>query len=215
MTVAEVIERYGECLDLIPVDPHFEDISVGFYLKDGVGTVWSFSRKPGVDGRLRQIRDQLIALGGMEAVPGTEPQVRFPCGYLHDQAIKFLLMQAVEKDPRFSPPEEMTIQDTRTKLTLHVTGRESDGRWVYTVTADGQAPNVPMRLRSIVGGFVQYGGMEKVSDTEVAFPCRSRHDELIRVLLPYARNMSAVADLMAAAAMRGQLTTGTAGFTPV
>ena len=30
---SEVISRYGKCLELIPLDKHFDDISVGLYLK--------------------------------------------------------------------------------------------------------------------------------------------------------------------------------------
>ena len=61
---------------------------------------------------------------------------------------------------------------------------------------------------------MRYGEMERVSDTEVTFPCGYRHDELIRLLLPYSRNVSSVEQMMEAAAMRGQLTTATAGFAP-
>jgi hypothetical protein len=56
--------------------------------------------------------------------------------------------------------------------------------------------------------------MEKVDDNEIAFPCGRRHDKLIRLLLPYSRNVSAVESMMEAEAMRGQMTTGTLGFTP-
>ena len=54
--------------------------------------------------------------------------------------------------------------------------------------------------------------MDKVSDTQVMFPCGARHDELMRLLLPYSRNISSVEGMMAAEALRGQMTTGTLGF---
>ena len=63
-----------------------------------------------------------------------------------------------------------------------------------------------------VGG--HYDGEYKLSDTEVTFPCGQRHDQLMRLLLPYSRNISAVESMMEADAMRGQMTTGTLGFTP-
>ena len=66
----EVLDKYGHCLELVPMDPNFENISVGLYVKDGVCTIWTFSRKPGVEARIEQIRDQLVALGGMEAIEG-------------------------------------------------------------------------------------------------------------------------------------------------
>ena len=46
------------------------------------------------------------------------------------------------------------------------------------------------------------------------FPCGQRHDDLVRIVLPYSRNVSAVENLMEEEAMRGQMTTGTLGFTP-
>ena len=214
--VADVIERYGKCLELVPTDPHFHQVSVGLYVKDGTCTVWTFSRKPGVQDRMQRIRDQMVALGGLTSVEGTHNQVVFPCEYLHVRPVKFLLSQAIGKAPDYALPEgEMSIRDTRTRLTLSVAGREADGRWVYQVSGQGEAPNIPMRLRMVVRGFVRYGEMEKVSDTEVAFPCGQRHDELVRLVLPYSRNISAVESMMEADAMRGQMTMSTLGFTPM
>ena len=66
---AEVLEKYGHCVELVPLDSRFENISVALHERDGIYTVWSFSHKPGVDGRLRQIRDQLVALGTHAATP--------------------------------------------------------------------------------------------------------------------------------------------------
>ncbi len=214
--VAEVIERYGQCLELVSVDPHFHDISVGLYVKGAITTVWTFSREPGVERRVRRIRDQLVSLGGLAPVEGTQHQVVFPCDHFHVRAMKFLLAQAVEKDPSYRLPEgAISLKDTKSALVLSVTGREVDKGWIYTVTGEGEAPNVPLRLAAVVRGFLRYGEMRKVSDTEVTFPCSHRHDELIRLLLPYARNISAVEDSLQATALRGQLTTGTAGFTPL
>ena len=215
----DVIEKYGNCLELVSMDPNFENISVGLYVKDGVCTVWTFSRKAGVEGRIEQIRDQLVALGGMEAVEGATSQVRFACGGLHERAIKFLMSQAVGKAPDFAPPQgEMSIRDSRSPLTIKVSGKvagsQRDDAYVYAVSVEGEAPNPAVRLRMVVAGFLRYGEMNKVGDTEVAFPCGERHDELMRLLMPYSRNISSVEGMMAAEALRGQMTTGTLGFTP-
>ena len=214
--VAAALERYGRCLELVPMDPNFGNISVGLYLKDGICTVWTFSRKPGVGARLAQIRDQLVALGGMEAVedsPDGVHQARFPCGQLHERPIKFLISQAVGKAPDFAPPQgEMAIRDSRSPLTIKVSGAAMGGKWVYEVSVEGDAPNPAVRLRMVVAGFLRYGEMEKISDTQVAFVCGARHDALMRLLLPYSRNISSVEGMMAAEALRGQMTTGTLGF---
>ena len=51
-----------------------------------------------------------------------------------------------------------------------------------------------------------------MGDQEVAFECRNNHDELLRILLPYSRNVSSVETMMQAESMRGQMTTSTLGF---
>ena len=211
---AEVLERYGRCIELVPLDPNFHDITVGLYDKDGISTVWTFNKRPGVEERIRKIRDQLVALGGMEPIEGTQNQVRFPCGQPHGRPTKFLIMQAVEKDPDYAIPEGgASVKDRRSDLMLGFEAGEVDGRWVYNVTAQGEADNAAQRLRAVTAGFVRYGEMEKVDDG-VAFPCGHRHDALAMLILPYARNVTGVEDMLDAAALRGQMTTGTLGFTP-
>ena len=214
--VAEVMEQYGKCLELVAMDPHFHEITVGIYVRDGVCTVWTFSRKPGVEQRIEKIRDRLVGIGGLAPVEGTHNQAVFPCGYFHTRPMTFLLTYAVEKDPDSSlPGGPISVKDTKSKLILGARAKEVEGRWIYEVTGEGEAPNTPMRLKAIVRGFVRYAEMEKVSDTEVTFPCGARHDSLVRLLIPYARNVSAVEEMMEASDMRGQLTTGTAGFSPL
>ena len=182
LRVADVIQKYGRCLELVPMDPHFHDVSVGLYVKDGTCTVWTFSRKPGVRQRIRKIRDQIVALGGLVPVEGTQDQARWSCGYFHVRPAKLLIAEAVSKSPGYAPAQgEMSLRDTRTDLIFSVAGREEDGRWVYQISGEGEAPNIPMRLRAMVTGFARYGEMEKVSDTEMTFPCGRRHDMLRRM----------------------------------
>ena len=123
---AEVIEKYGGCLELAPIDKHFHDISVGLYVKDGVSTVWSYSRREGVEERLRAIRDQMVVLGGMAAVEGVPNQLRFDCGELHPRTLRFLIAQAVGKAPDYAPPGgAMSIRDSKSALTIHVEDAET------------------------------------------------------------------------------------------
>ena len=211
--VAQKIAEIGNCLELVPMDPHFGGVSVGLYVKDDVCTVWSFSHAAGVGERLRAIRDQMVKLGGVEPVDGSGTQFVFPCGMIHVRPVKFLLTQAVTKSPDFAHPDgPMRIKDSKSPLMLTVTGVQGEDRCAYQVSGEGETRNPALRLRMVVAGFVRYGEMEKVGDTEVAFHCGQRHDGLVRLLQPYSRNISAVESMLEAESMRGQMTTGTLGF---
>ena len=214
--VAEKLKEIGSCLELVPMDPHFGGVSVGLYIKDGICTVWSFSRAEGIEERLRAIRDQMVKLGGVVPAEGQGNRFVFPCGMIHVRPVKFLLTQAVTKSPDFAHPDgPMRIKDSKSNLMLTVTGIQRDDRYVYQVSGEGETRNPALRLRMVVAGFVRYGEMEKVGDTEVAFHCGQRHDELVRLLMPYSRNISAVESMLEAEATRGQMTTSTLGFTPL
>ena len=208
-----VISKYGRCLELVPVDKNFHDISVGLYLKGNICTVWTFSTLDGVDNRVEKIRNQLVVLGGMSPVKGTTNQAQFDCGEVHIRPLRFLMSQAVGKSADYAPATElMSIKDTKSDLTIHVTPSNRDGARVYSISVSGEAKNPSMRLRMIVAGFSKYGDMDKLGDNEVAFACRGSHDELMRLLMPYSRNISSVETMMAAEDMRGQMNTSTLGF---
>lgn len=214
--VSEKLKEIGTCLELVPMDPHFKSISVGLYYKDGVCTIWSFSRASGIEERLRQIRDQMVRLGGVRPMEGSNNQFVFPCGVVHMRPVKFLLTQAVTKATDFAHPSgSMTIKDSKSNLMLTTTGTSGDEGYQYHVSGEGDVKNPALRLRMVVAGFMRYGEMEKVGDTEVAFSCGWQHDELVRLLLPYSRNISAVESMLEAEAIRGQMTTSTLGFTPL
>ena len=214
-SVTETLRQLGNCLELVSMDPHFHNISVGLYVKDGLCTVHTFSRAEGVADRLKEIRDQMAALGGVSPVEGSDNQFVFPCGQIHERPVRFLLVQAVGKSPEYAHPTgDMRVKDSRSDLVLYANGHESDEQYVYQISAQGEHKNPALRLRMVVAGFLRYGEMDKVADTEVAFPCGQRHDALMRLVLPYSRNISAVETMMDAEALRGQMTTGTLGFTP-
>ena len=212
LSAVDVVEKYGKCLELVPIDPYFHDISIGLYSKGSVATVWTFSRRDGVEERIEQVRDQLAKLGDMESLEGAHNQLRPGCGTIHPRPLKFLMMQAVEKDPSFDYPRAR-VKDLRSPLMLGFDSDEIEGRTVYRLTAEGEAPRAAGRMRAITSGFVRYGEMERVGEG-VSFECGARHDQLMRLLLPYARNVTGTQDMLDADALRGQMTTGTLGFTP-
>lgn len=211
--VTDIIKRYGRCLDLVSMDPHLNEITVGLYLKDTIATVWTYSQIDGIDARMEQIRDLLVLRGGMEPVSTTHNQVRHNCGTVHERPLKFLIKNCVEKSSAsWSNDGPIDIRDFRTRLKLTVTPLQEDNRTVYKVSGEGDHPNPDVRVRAVVGGFMRYGEMERVTPSSAAFTCGYEHNELVRLLLPSARNVSSVEDMFEAESLKGQMTTQTLGF---
>ncbi len=211
--VKQTLRRLGRCLELVSMDPHFNDVTVGLYYQGNLVTVWSFSAIHGIEKRIEQIRDRLVALGGLKPVEGTHDQAVFPSETIFERPLRFLFTHAVEKDPRTEPPSgPISAPDTKTRLTFSVAGKQTDEGFVYTVTAQGEAPRPQARIRAVVGGYVRYGECKRVSPDSFVLPDKARHDQMARVLLPYARNVSAVEGMLAASDLAGQMTTQTLGF---
>ena len=210
--VRETINRLGHCIELISMDPHFHDITVGLFLKDRLLTVWSYSTVPGTAERLRQIRNRLVSLGDLESVERSSNEALIPPGDILLQPLKFAFREAVEKDPTVLPGGPMEVPDNKSNLTFSVTGGDQAGVYVYTVTAKGDFPRAEMRVKAAVGGFMRYGECERVTPESFRFPDGLRHDGFVRILLPYARNVSAVERMLAEEEAEGQMTTQTLGF---
>ena len=213
LTVREVINRYGHCIDLVSMDRHFNDISVGLFVKGRRFTVWSYSTVPGVETRLEQIRDRLVAWGEMTPVAGSPSQADYTVGELLERPLRFLFMEAVDKDPSTPIPSgRIEARDTKSLLTFVVSGTSDGGRHIYTVSAEGEDQRSEMRVKAVVGGYMRYGSCLRVAPNSFAFPDGERHDGFARLILNYARNVSGVENMLAASELHGQMTTQTLGF---
>jgi hypothetical protein len=211
--VAKNVKRLGSCIELVSLDPHFHDVSVGLFIKDGVLTIASYSTIDGIDGRIEQIRDRCAGLGDVEAVEGTTDQLRLISDLYLDRALRFMFSAAVEKDPAAELPSgRITAPDTKTKLTFVVEGSDEGGKYVYTVSTEGEAERAEMRVRAAVGGFMRYSGCERVDKNKFSFPDGKKYDNFARLILPLARNVSAVEAQLEQDEMAGQMNTQTLGF---
>jgi hypothetical protein len=54
--------------------------------------------------------------------------------------------------------------------------------------------------------------MERVDNTSVKFSNGEKLDNLVRLILPYARNITGTQDMLDADSIKGQMTTNTLGF---
>ena len=211
--VADQIKKLGSCIELVSIDPHFHDVTVGLFIKNGILTISTFSTVEGSEARIEQIRDRCVKLGDVEAVEGTTNQLRLISDLQLDRALRFMFIAAVEKDPTAELPSgRITAPDTKTKLTFVVEGAEESGQYVYTVSAEGESDRAAMRIRAAVGGFIRYSGCTRVDKNKFSFPDGKKYDNFARLILPLARNVSAVEAQLEADEMAGQMNTQTLGF---
>tara|TARA_B110000438_G_scaffold166992_1_gene159710 strand:- start:297 stop:944 length:648 start_codon:yes stop_codon:yes gene_type:complete len=212
MNVSDVTKKFGKCLELVSMDPNFHNISVGLFLKNDILTIWSYSKKDGVAKRLNVIRDKMVEFGGLDTVDD-DFKLSIPKGSLIPRPLKFLFVKSVEMDP-LSVPEtgEVSAKDNKSKLIFHIDGSLENDKFIYKVSAKGEHDKPILRIRAVVGGFVKYGECIKNDIDSFYFPDKKAHDEYVRVLLPYARNVSAVENMLNASEQTGQMTTQTLGF---
>jgi hypothetical protein len=211
--IADHVRKLGHCIELVSIDPHFHDVSIGLFIKNGLMTISSFSKIDGLAERIEQIRDRCTKLGDVESVEGTTDQLRLISDLYLDRALRFMFTAAVEKDPSIELPSgRISAPDTKTKLTFVITGAEEDGKYVYTISAEGRAERPEMRVRAAVGGFMRYSDCERVDKNKFSFPDGKRYDNFARLILPIARNVSAVEAQLEQDEMAGQMNTQTLGF---
>jgi hypothetical protein len=211
--VARNVARLGNCIELVSLDPHFHDVSIGLFIKDGIMTISSYSTFDGIDARIEQIRDRCAHLGDVVVVKDTTDQLQLISDLYLDRALRFMFIAAVEKDPLSEfPTGRITAPDTKTKLTFVVEGAEEDGKYVYTVSTEGEAERAEMRVRAAVGGFMRYSDCLRVEKNKFSFPDGKKYDKFARLILPLARNVSAVEAQLEQDEMAGQMNTQTLGF---
>ena len=95
-SVSQILARLGRCLELISIDPYGDEMSVGFYEKDGVVTVWSFKEGKEVSERLEEIRNRIVGFGDLAISRDNPHEFYFPGGTVYPRAFKFIARNAVE-----------------------------------------------------------------------------------------------------------------------
>jgi hypothetical protein len=201
------IAEIGNRIELVSMDKHFQDISLGLYEQaaaDGAPEylVHSYAPMPGAAERLRFIMRAMQVLGGMEMTPGG--RLRFACGNAHRAACKRLFVEASKLASGGEPEARpLHIHDRKSECDFSVAAL-GGGR--YRVTADGAAEGAERRAKAIAGGLRKLGDMaETASEEEAAFACGASHDALIGLLLVRAPNVRAVMREEDAAAKQGVL----------
>lgn len=212
--------NYGRYIDLISMDKYFHNISIALHVREGDGgrlfALHTYSRTAGAEDRVKAVAAFMVALGGMEPVAGVG--VRFPCGELHERAVKRMFNEMVMLDPATSlTPKPLSVHEAKTGRNIAVDcEQDSGGQWTYTVTADGPPEGLARRVATVAGGLLKLGDMQPVAGTEdrVRFSCGHDHRALVGLLLPRALNVRAVIAAEEAEQKRGVLLAPSAQATP-
>jgi len=184
----------GVRIELVSMDPHCHDITLGLYQQDRDFLIHSYSRHPDAPARLRFLRDAAVILGGMQT---KGEHLTFPCGVVHKAAVRRIFLESAKLPTGGDiAPKPLTIFDKKStqQITVHSLG---NGR--YQVVADGP------RVEAITGGLKKLAELNEAEPGVVVFPCGQSHDALIGLLLPRALNVRAILREEESAATRGVL----------
>ncbi len=195
----------GSRVELVSMDPHFDDISIALYCPDGPPRyqVHTYSHLPGAAERIAGVADAMQELGGMEQT--SDGLLRFPCGHAHQFAVKRLFLEACKLPPEQPiEPRPLHIFDKKANATIAVA---SLGQGLYEVRATEQVRGVERRVATIARGLIRLGEMDEIVDqpNQVRFGCGHSHDALIGLLLIRAPNVRAAVREAEAMASRGVL----------
>ena len=194
------------------MDPHFHNISVGLFKKGNILTIFSFSKIESIEERIKVIRDRCCLLGDISPVENTDNQMLLDANINLDKPIKFMFTEAVEKNNEISPNTPIESPDTKTNLKFRIASDTANNITNYTVSVEGQNERSEMRIRAVVGGFIKYGGCERVDFNKFKFSDGKKYNKFVKLLLPYARNVSAVENMLSDSDSVGQMNTQTLGF---
>ena len=204
----------GRRIELIPIDPHFHDITIGLYRQQITDAtmgndfpafrVHTYSQFTGATERIEEIVQTMQILGGMLKTP--EGLLYFPCKNPHEAACRRVFLEACKlASNTHTEPRPLNILDRKSQLTITV---DSIGKGIYQVRANGEGRGAARRISAIAGGLMKLGEMENVEtdakDT-VAFACGHSHDALIGLLLIRAPNVRVVLRQEEMGASRGVL----------
>jgi hypothetical protein len=197
----------GKRIELVPMDPHFHDITIALYQQgqdeSPLFLVHTYSRMEGAQGRIQFAVEGMTHLGNM--VEDTNRLLRFPCGAAHQLACRRAFLESCKLSLNDSAePRPLQILDKKSRLNITAT---SLGDGIYQVGADGEGRRADRRISAIAGGLIKLGEMDEVDGTldKVAFPCGHSHDALLGLLLIRAPNVRAIVREQEMAATRGIL----------
>jgi hypothetical protein len=198
----------GKRIELVSMDSHFHDISIGLYEQRPQGKpaylVYTYSHKDGARERIDFVVETMKAFGGLEL--GDDGLLRFPCGQQHEMAVKRVFLDSCKVAPQSDvTAHPMRIHDKKSGCDVTV---DSIGRGDYRLQIEGNPEDGARRITAIARGLAKLGEMQTYDDQidRVTFACGQSHDALVGLLLIRAPNVRAAmreAEMMAARGVLG------------
>lgn len=195
----------GTRIELVPMDPHFHEITIGLYLQEHNGApvyrVHTYSGKSGAEQRIAFVSNAMAVLGGMRQT--TDGLLRFPCGDAHLLACRRVFLEACKLASGGElKARPLKILDRKSGLNIKVS---SVGEGVYRIGAEGESKDGARRVAAIAGGLAKLGEMQSRGPDTVAFACGHAHDAVVGLLLVRAPNVRAAVREQEMAGARGVL----------
>lgn len=199
----------GQRIELVPMDSHCGDITLGLYEQVGdQGTsflVHTYSSRDGAALRVAYMAKAMSVLGGMVIDRQQETMLRFPCGDAHRVACRRIFLEAA-KLPTGSPLESRPLEvfDRRQGDNIELTRLGSR----YRAHSVGNSGLHDRRAAVAALGLVRLGDMAPIPDTsdQVRFRCNTPHDAVVGLLLTRALEVRAALREVESRAARGILT---------
>jgi hypothetical protein len=196
----------GKRIELVSMDPHFHDITIGLYhcSRSGIPEylVHSYSRLDGTRERLDFLIQAMAILGGLIVENGW---LRFPCGAGHQLAVRRAFLEACKISTSMNlTSKPLTVFDKKTDRNITVMSLTPG---LYELSANAPQDISTSRLDNIGMGLKKLAEIEFVAGEphRVRFGCGWPHDALIGLLLLRALNVRAALREEEMAASRGTL----------
>jgi hypothetical protein len=183
----------GRRIELVSMDPHFHDISVGLYRQEAESgpqyVVHSYSRKEGTRERQDFVKHAMHILGGLAEKEG---RLYFSCGSPHQLAARRIFLEACKLKPSaILEVRPLTILDKKSNVELAVS---NIGSGDYRISAINGGTEGDSRASVLANGLAKLAELSRSGESGdvVSFPCGKSHDAVIGLLLSRAMNVRAV-----------------------
>lgn len=196
----------GRRIELVSMDPHFQDISIGLYRQERDSgpryLVHTYSRKEGAGERQDFVKHAMHVLGGLEEQDG---MLYFSCGNPHQLAVRRIFLEACKLKPSATLEQRpLHILEKKSNVELTVASTGAGGYEVSAVNGEAEGAG---RVSALTNGLTKLAELVRPNGTGnfISFPCGKSHDAVIGLLLNRALNVRAALREEEMASSRGVL----------